>query len=76
MPSSPPKQQKEFNTDDLVKNVMQKPTESARRDTSPSQAKAKEWKEIVFRIKLTPEEYNRLMVLKARKMKLWVSDFY
>lgn len=65
----PPKQKQNITTDSLVKDLMQRPAKTPPRERPLPKEPVDNWNEVVFRIKLTREEYNRLMTLKARKMK-------
>lgn len=59
---------KPITTDDFIKDIMHKP---AKRSASPSPAPEKnEWKELIFKIKLTKEEYSKLLTMKAKKNKI------
>jgi hypothetical protein len=64
-----PKQKQSITTDSLVKDLMQRPNKTPTKERPLPAKPVGDWTEMVFRIKLTREEYNRLMTLKARKMK-------
>lgn len=67
--AEPPKQKQNITTDSLVKDLMQRPNKTPTKERPLPAKPAADWTEMVFRIKLTRDEYNRLMTLKARKMK-------
>ncbi|OMJ75435.1 hypothetical protein SteCoe_25402 [Stentor coeruleus] len=69
-PSEPikaPNPQKPITTDDYIKDVIQK---NVKRSNTPPPATQAEWKELVFKIKLTKEEYGKLLNLKAKRNKI------
>ncbi|CAG9322508.1 unnamed protein product [Blepharisma stoltei] len=62
-----PDKPKSISTDDFVKDLLQKPS---KRLESASQSQFNlqgDWKELVFKIKLTREEYNKLMIMKSKR---------
>ena len=65
----PPKQKQNITTDSLVKDLMQRPAKTPNRERPLPKEPTDNWNEVLFRIKLTREEYNQLMKLKARKIK-------
>jgi hypothetical protein len=69
-PSEPMKTQssaKPITTDDFIKDILQKP---ARRTPTPPPVSQSEWKELVFKIKLTKEEYSRLLTMKTKRSRI------
>jgi hypothetical protein len=68
LPSAPSPQPDSISTELLVKTALRKQQES--RETTPLPSKDSEWKEVVFRIKLTPEEFSRLRIAKAQRASL------
>lgn len=67
-PSAPSPQPDSISTEQLVKTALRSQEKS--RDRSPLPVKDSEWKEVVFRIKLTPEEFSRLRIAKAQRANL------
>lgn len=69
-PSEPiksPNPQKPITTDDYIKDIIQK---NVKRSNTPPPTAQAEWKELVFKIKLTKEEYSKLLALKAKRNKI------
>jgi len=60
--------EKPISTDDFIQGLLNKPSEKPQQSTL-NKSKS-EWKEFVFKIKLTRQEYEKLMRFKAKKMKL------
>ena len=59
-----------ISTDNLIRETMKKQQAEASLNVSQKSVVVNEepWKEIVFKIRLTPEEYNKLQVIKASKI--------
>ena len=67
-PAKPTVSPKPITTDDFIKDMIQKPF---KRPASPAPVPPpNEWKELLFKIKLTKEEYSKLLTLKAKKNKI------
>ena len=69
-PPEPVKSQnasKPISTDDFIKDIMHKPQ---KKTSQPTPTPQNEWKELVFKIKLTKEEYSKLLTLKAKKNRI------
>jgi hypothetical protein len=58
---------KPVSTDDFIKDILNKP---AKRAPTPPPVVQTEWKELVFKIKLTKEEYSRLLTLKSKRSRI------
>lgn len=58
---------KPVTTDDFIKDILQKP---ARRTPTPPPVTQSEWKELVFKIKLTKQEYSRLLTMKTKRSRI------
>lgn len=58
---------KPVSTDDFIKDILQKP---AKRTSTPPPVTQTEWKELIFKIKLTKEEYSRLLTLKSKRSRI------
>lgn len=65
--SKPQNSPKPVSTDDFIKDILQKP---GKRTPTPPPVTQTEWKELVFKIKLTKEEYSRLLTLKSKRSRI------
>ena len=67
-PSPPSPVPESISTDQLVKSAIRSRQKS--REPTPLPGRDSEWKEVVFKIKLTAEEFSRLRMAKAQRANL------